>query len=798
MASSSKVGNTAAAAAVLAATMSSQENIDTMAARSFNNLIEKAAERQGGSDVVTIQNIQEVINEKINIDKDPEKTLLQKKYDDYQDPPFDMVEAQMLENKITEAYTHEQNLRDKTIDIELFSRDRDGTLAQDLRGGLFRGTGFENIFAMEPAPQDIDVFRAQLEDWTRRVPTNDPLGAPRPDADVEAEILQRVQRVNDLLNRLADWQNAYRELGTLTRAVDPTLAPNLFTRSRENFLDPRTFPKSDRHKVDRKNKIFTAGKISYYDHPILGKTVLKFTGDVNWKRLVKDCTVRDDSMKILNIVESIKKLLEAAEKRGFTKDENLKEFMYQFLLEHFSHSASLIENEPDPDEVWKCLLSKHRPDQNYKRARYSMSKMTRSARVPIDEFAEVYISRNKKVCYHELNAVERANKECLTLAYKQADKIAMFGLLEYTLPEIREVLHPQLTQAFMKQKVEPMEQYIKKLYDMEQVMLPKALKKDPKLYFKPKPKVQTAISDSTRGYNVDVFTLGNLESNFAKQLTVRSHSASTNRSSNTNGSKNSTKAKISAKAKGKHSKDGKSKPKKSTSGDRKGRDKRRSQKSKDKRSVTPNSNKTSSRSNSKSSVTSYLSGLSGLTPGTSNRSSSIGSAGTGLSANSMQSGKSSVSKTSAESDSTNPYKDPKMIKFMEERDVKCLKCFNLGEKLQKIPPNHDREMECFKYKGPLAKKNCPKCNKGFHYIPSGPHKQDCKYEVIVKNMRSKMQNANKTNKDDNRLRRGPDGQLTSKPRRSDSGSRVSISKEDWARVQKLRSKVKKQKEKRMK
>ena len=261
MASSSKVGNTAAAAAVLAATMSSQENIDTMAARSFNNLIEKAAERQGGSDVVTIQNIQEVINEKINIDKDPEKTLLQKKYDDYQDPPFDMVEAQMLENKITEAYTHEQNLRDKTIDIELFSRDRDGTLAQDLRGGLFRGTGFENIFAMEPAPQDIDVFRAQLEDWTRRVPTNDPLGAPRPDADVEAEILQRVQRVNDLLNRLADWQNAYRELGTLTRAVDPTLAPNLFTRSRENFLDPRTFPKSDRHKVDRKNKIFTAGPL---------------------------------------------------------------------------------------------------------------------------------------------------------------------------------------------------------------------------------------------------------------------------------------------------------------------------------------------------------------------------------------------------------------------------------------------------------------------------------------------------------------------------------------------------------
>lgn len=803
MASAPKA-NTSAAAAVLAATMSSQDNMDTMAARSLNNLIEKAAEKQGGSDAVTIQNIQEVINEKINIDSDPERTLLQKKYDDYSDPPFDMVEAQMLENKINEAYATEQNLRDKTIDIELFSRDRDGTLAQDLRGGMFRGTGFENIFAMEPTVQDIAVFQAQLEDWTRRVPTVRADGLPRPDADVEAEVIGRVQRVNDLLHRLADWQNAYRELGVLTRAVDPTLAPGLFTRSRDNFLDPRAFPKSDRYKVDRKNKIFTAGKITYYDHPILGKTVLKYTGDVNWKRMVKDCTVRDDSMNILNVVESIKKLLESAEKKGFTKDEYLKEFMYQFLLEHFDHSASLIENEPDPDEVWKSLLSKHRPEQNYKRARYSMSKMTRSAKVPMDEFAEIYINRNKKVCYHELNAVERANKECLSLAYKQADKIAMFGLLEYTLPEIKEVVHPQLTQAFMKQKVEPMEQFIKKLYDMEQVMLPKALKRNPGLKFRPKEKVKNAISDSSKGYNVDVFSIGNLESHFSKQMTVRSRSASTNKTGSSS-SRASSKTRPTSKPRPKKPKDGKGRLSKSSTGDRrKARDKRKSQKPKDRRSQTPRSSNASSRSNSRTSVTSYLSNMSGLTPGSSNRSSSVGSAGTGLSASSMQSGKSSASKTSADSTSNSPYKDPYWIKFMEDKDVKCLKCFNIGEKLQKIPPNHDKDMECFKYRGPMANKNCSKCRKGFHYIPSGSNKQDCKYEVIVKNMRSKMQKKGQTSKEstssgskDNRLRRGPDGQLTSaKPRRSDSGNRVTITKEDWAKVQKLRSKVKQHKDKR--
>ena len=775
MASNSKT-STAAAAAALAATMTSQETMDQIAAKSLNNFFEKAAERHGGEDVVTLQNIKEVISEKINVDKDPEKVLLQTKYDSFKDPPFDFVEAQMLENKIKEAYIAEQNLRDRTREIELFKRDCNGTLAQDVPGGLFRGTGFENIFAMEPTREDLDEFRAQLVSWTRAVPESDPVtGAPLTAIQMEDTIRRRVRQSNDLLGRLQQWSLTFRDLTNLTRAVDPSLVPTLFSRSRDSFLDPAQFPRSDRVKEDRQNKVFVSGKIAYYDHPTEGKIVLKYNNDVHWKKLVEQCTIRDDSMNILNVVESIKKLLEMAEKRGFTKDDHLKEFMYQFLKTHFKDSASLVEHENDPDEIWKILLSKHRPDQNYKKARYAISIMYRSAKVPIDEFAEIYINRNKKVCYHQLTAVERSNKECLNMAYKQADKMAMFGLLDFTLPEIKEVLQPQLAKDFLKQKEPTLESFVKQLYDMEQSLLPKKLKEKPELKFYAPKSVKNAISDSTKGYNVDIYAMANLETDFVNKATVRSLSSKTSKTSS--GSKPSSKgrlAKSKAKAKHKAKKAKVYKRKKEKSGRQSGRQSR---------SKTP-------RSSSRGSSSTRFSSAYSMSVGSSNaRSSSVGPLSSVMSSNSgMSTGshKSNDSKGSAQSDGKDPYKDPEWIKYMEDRQIRCLKCFNIGERIQKIPPNHGKDDDCFKYRGPIARKNCPKCKKGLHYIPSGPHKQECQYDIIVKKMRDKVamkDKAAKTSKDSGRLRRDKDGQLTTeRPKRSQSGSRVTVTREKWAKI----------------
>ena len=782
MASNSKT-STAAAAAVLAATMTSQESMDQIAAKSLNNFFEKAAERHGGEDVVTLQNIKEVISEKINVDKDPEKVLLQAKYDSYKDPPFDFVEAQMLENKIKEAYIAEQNLRDRTREIELFKRDCNGTLAQDVPGGLFRGTGFENIFAMEPTREDLAEFRAQLDTWTRAVPESDPVtGAPLTAIQMEDTIRHRVRQSNDLLGRLQQWSLTFRDLRNQTRAVDPALVPTLFSRSRDSFLDPSQFPRSDRVKEDRQNKVFTNGKIAYYDHPTEGKIVLKYNNDVHWKKLVEQCTIRDDSMDILNVVESIKKLLEMAEKRGFTKDDHLKEFMYQFLKAHFKDSASLVEHENDPDEIWKILLSKHRPDQNYKKARYAISIMYRSAKVPIDEFAEIYINRNKKVCYHQLTAVERSNKECLNMAYKQADKMAMFGLLDFTLPEIKEVIQPQLAKDFLKQKEPTLESFVKQLYDMEQTLLPKKLKEKPDLKFYAPKSVKNAISDSTKGYNVDIFAMANLETDFANKATVRSLSSKASKTSS--GSRPSskgklTKSKAKAKLKAKKAKAYKRKKEKSRKSGRQGRSK------------TPSSKGSSS--------IRFSSAYSMSVGSSSARSSSIGPLSSMMSTNSgLSSGsqRSNGSKGSGQSDGKDPYKDPEWIKYMDERKIRCLKCFNIGERIQKIPPNHGKDDDCFKYRGPVARKNCPKCKKGLHYIPSGPHKQECQFDIIVKKMREKValkEKAAKESKDSEkgRLRRDKDGQLTAdRPKRSQSGSRVSVSKEKWA---KIKNRMKKQK-----
>ena len=148
---------------------------------------------------------------------------------------------------------------------------------------------------------------------------------------------------------------------------------------------------------------------------------------------------------------------------------------------------------------------------------------------------------------------------------------------------------------------------------------------------------------------------------------------------------------------------------------------------------------------------------------------------------------------------------------MKKDDIRCLKCFNLGEKILNDPPNHGKENDCYKYPGPLARKNCPHCKKGFHFIPSGSSKQDCKHDYYVKKYKKKLEekkkkstsSPSKTQVNSNlaqtaepqRMRRGPDGQLVTDKsnRRSSSGGRK-LSKEEWEKVKKMKNKLKKMKD----
>ena len=143
---SKKLSN--AAVACYAASITSQESMNLVAARAVSEYYEKAAERCGGADNVGLKQILEVMGEDIAQDKDPEKTILQQKFDNYREPIMDEVEAMCMESKLAEAYVQEQNLRERIRAIEAFNTDKEGRMLSDLNGSLFKGMGHENIFAL--------------------------------------------------------------------------------------------------------------------------------------------------------------------------------------------------------------------------------------------------------------------------------------------------------------------------------------------------------------------------------------------------------------------------------------------------------------------------------------------------------------------------------------------------------------------------------------------------------------------------------------------------------------------------